>query len=219
MNPSQIIAAWLLSAMTTWNPPVQSWYPPALAKAHPEILETPEQMKTRYESIVNDLVSVVYEPNYVPFTGTRASDAMYALNIAKFESGGYRKDVDIGVTVGDNGQSPCLMGVWMPPKHIHPGLSTSKEGWTNKDVRYDRVKCFVTGLDRMRSSWKMCIGHNILDRFAGYTIGHCKANEPQSRIHSAFAFEFMKKTPQPTTDQEVLDDRKKSASKSDEVKE
>lgn len=211
MSPYTLVASWFVSAMAAWVPPQASWYPDydnaksAGKVNHPEIMETKEQMEHRYRSIADNLITVVYDLNYKNFTGSRAKDAMYALNIMRYESGGFRKDVDSGVFVGDYGHSPCMMAVWMPPKHIHPGLSITKEGWTNIDIRYDRVKCFVTGTDRMRSSWNMCSGYNILDRLSGYTIGHCKASEPQSRSHSVLAYEWIRTHPVPVTDEEVLE--------------
>lgn len=205
MTPSQTMVAYFLSAMTSWYPPAKTWYPSPMVKKHPDVLEDPEEMRNRFESIAIDLTKVVYDKNYIPFhagVDARGKDAMYALGIASYESGGFRKDVDAGYLVADYGQSPCIMAVWMPPNM--GGLTTTKEGWTLEDVRQDRVKCFITGLDRLRFSWRMCAGYNVLDRLSGYTIGHCEHNEVKSRTRAARAYLWLNAHPVPANDQDVL---------------
>lgn len=206
MTPEIIIAAYLVATMSAWQAPTTVPFPAALVQKHPDVVETPEQMQSRYESIAKDLISVVYAPSYVPFSSgkdARGKDATFALGVASFESGGFRSDVDRGYTFGVNGQDVCLMQVWMP--FYLPAFGVTKEGWNIQDVAKDRVKCFITGTDRMRASWKACAGHHLLDRLAIYTVGHCKSNETMSRTRAGRAANWLAAHPVPVTDQEVLD--------------
>jgi hypothetical protein len=85
----EMVTTWLVGAMLLWVPPQR------------------DVDRTRYESIAQDLVSVVYDEHEQPvFTGDggRAKTALLMASIASFESG-FRADVDDGRTTGDHGRS------------------------------------------------------------------------------------------------------------------
>src|SRR4051794_30812822 len=94
------LAAYLVSAMTTWTPP----------QHHPEGATAAAK---RYESIALDIATVVSDEKEAPvFAGEhgRTQTALLLAAIASFESA-YRADVDNGRVRGDGGVSWCVMQV------------------------------------------------------------------------------------------------------------
>jgi hypothetical protein len=153
----ELVTTWLVGAMISWVPP-----------AH-------DADRVRYESIAQDLVSVVYDSSEQPaFTGPdgRAKTALLMASIASFESG-YRADVDDGRTTGDHGRSYCLMQIQV--------FGRTTEGWTGHDLVADRKKCFRAALQRIRYSFQWCKSHAIEDRLSGYTTGLCRDREHLAR--------------------------------------
>jgi len=153
----ELVTTWLVGAMMAWVPP-----------AH-------DADRLRYESIAQDLVSVVYDDAEQPaFAGAdgRAKTALLMASIASFESG-YRADVDDGRTTGDHGRSYCLMQVQV--------FGKTDEGWTGHDLVADRKKCFRAALKRIRISFDWCKSHALEDRLAGYTSGQCRDGEHLAR--------------------------------------
>jgi hypothetical protein len=167
------LAAWLVSAMLAWSPP---------------ITKTPQET-ARYESIAKDFATVAMDPSEKPaFEGEdgRAKTALLMASIASFESG-YRADVDTGRTRGDHGASWCLMQIQVVGK--------TREGYTGEDLTKDRTKCFRVALRIIRDSFAMCKEKSIEDRLAGYTSGTCKDNEPLARNRFGRARAYWKEHP------------------------
>lgn len=157
------IAAWLVTAMMAWSPPITRTSEGAKAE------------QARYEMIAKDFATVTMDPGEKPaFEGEdgRSKTALLMAAIASFESG-YRADVDDGRTRGDHGTSVCLMQVRV--------LGKTREGYTGDDLAKDRTKCFRVALRIIRESFAWCKERNIEDRLAAYTSGTCKENEPLAR--------------------------------------
>jgi len=163
------LIAYLLSAMMSWAPPAShDYYAPR------------EETTERYESIARDVAEVALDPNEAPLFGGpqgRAQTALVLMSIANFESGGFRRDVDLGMGPrgrGDSGRSWCLM-------QINVGEGKTTERWTGRELVEDRRRCFRAGLERIRQSFALCEGMPLLDRLSGYTRGRCEANDETSR--------------------------------------
>jgi hypothetical protein len=155
------LIAYLLAAMVTWSPPADhDYYQPR------------EETLERYASIAHDVASVALDPAEAPlFPGPqgRAQTALLMASVAFYESGGYRRDVDLGMgrrARGDSGRSWCLM-------QINMGEGATIEHWSGRDLVDDRQKCLRVGLRRMRQSFDMCKGEAFIDRLSGYTTGRC----------------------------------------------
>lgn len=167
----EILAAWILSAMMAWVPPVQQWK------------EGEVRASDRYAAIAQDIAKVALDPEEAPlFEGPqgRAQTALLIASIASFESF-FRFDVDSGKVQGDHGKSWCLMQVQVHGK--------TAEGWRGTDLVGDRQKCLKAGLHIMRGSFQWCRGLKLIDRLAGYTTGTCK-EEPyaQQRMRRALVW-------------------------------
>lgn len=170
------LSTWLVVAMTTFVPP-QS-----------------DTDRARYESMAHDFAAVALDNAEEPaFEGDlgRAKTALLMASIASWESG-YRADVDDGRTLGDHGQSFCIMQVRV--------IGKTREGWAGMDLTSDRTKCLRVALRHIRESFHWCASSVQEDRLAGYTVGSCRQNEHFSRDRVGRAKWFWNKSPfdQPT---------------------
>jgi hypothetical protein len=172
------LVTYLLSAMMAWAPLAEhDYYAPEY--------ETEE----RYNAIAHDLAEVALDPNEPPLFGGpqgREQTAMLMAAIAFYESGGYRRDVDLGVGArsrGDSGKSWCLM-------QINIGAGMTRERWTGRELVEDRHKCFHAGLARIRESFALCRYMPLADRLTGYTKGRCERNEPLAHRRMGLAMNF-----------------------------
>lgn len=140
----------------------------------------------RYEAIAADIADVALDPDEPPIfrsqaiaeKGARDLDgrvktALLLASVARFESGGYREDVDTLVKLGDNGHARCLLQL-----HL----------WTGEVVT-DRPSCLRAGLRHMRESYKACRS------LSGYTVGHCVEHEPEAERRSGVAASWIKEHP------------------------
>ncbi|WP_394828488.1 hypothetical protein [Pendulispora albinea] len=152
------LAAWLMTAMTTWNPPGQ----------HRE----GEQAATeRYTSIAHDVAEVALDSNEQPLfeddgggVRARAQTALLLAAVASYESG-FRREVDLGTIRGDNGRSWCILQVQV--------FGRTVEQWTGKDLIEDRRRCVRASLHRMHDSFAACKSLPQVQRLSGYTRGRC----------------------------------------------
>jgi hypothetical protein len=171
------VAAWLVTAMMAWSPPIT------------KTSEGIRAEQARYEMIAKDFATVTMDPIEKPaFEGEdgRSKTALLMAAIASFESG-YRADVDDGRTRGDHGTSVCLMQVRV--------IGKTREGYTGDDLVKDRSKCFRVALRIIRESFAWCKDRSIEDRLGAYTSGTCKDNEPLSRNRFGRARAFWKDHP------------------------
>lgn len=194
---TQNVSEWIKSQIIRMAPPGQTWSKDAA--------ETEEQALERYGSITSDLIQVVYDPDETPvFSGPRgrAKTAALMLSIANFESGGFRRDVDLGIgnkSRGDSGESHCLMQVRL--SKIGPDGSSRKkivldsplysfsktEGLDGSDLVQDRKNCFRSALHIIRHSMKSCSSKPIAERLGIYTSGHCDRGINSSKIRMNMA--------------------------------
>lgn len=169
------LAAWLLAAMVTWNPPAQ----------HRE----GERVATeRYNDIAHDVAAVALdqsEPSVFDGPQGRAQTALLIAAIASFESA-YRRDVDSGQTKGDHGRSWCILQVQVYGK--------TAEAWTGEDLISDRKKCVRVALHRMRESFVECKGLPLVFKLAGYTSGTC-FEDPKAEYRTRRALSWWKTHP------------------------
>jgi hypothetical protein len=155
------LIAYLLAAIVTWSPP----------EGH-DYYERREETLERYESIASDVAAVALDPAEPSLFGGpqgRAETALLLTSVASFESGGFRRDVDLGIgnrARGDGGRSWCLM-------QINIGDGKTVEHWTGHDLIEDRRKCLRAGLKKMQQSFAMCQHQSFVDRLSGYTKGRC----------------------------------------------
>jgi hypothetical protein len=144
-----------------------------------------EYTTARYEAIAADIADVALDPDEPPvfksrFVEKRFRDldgrvktAVLMASVARFESGGYREDVDTLVKKGDNGHAVCLLQL-----HLWPG-----------EIVTDRASCLRAGMRHLRVSYREC--HNL----SGYTVGHCVEHEEQADRRSGMATEWVKAHP------------------------
>lgn len=94
------------------------------------------------------------------------------IRIARWESGGFRKDVANCKTKGDNGQAYGLF-------QVHP--RTNEEAKKLCGSYKDQA---IIALDRVRESRKMCgdRGYKNSDTLTGYTVGHCVKGDMSARL-------------------------------------
>jgi hypothetical protein len=162
------LIAYLLAAMVTWSPPGDHDY-----------YEPREETLDRYAAIAKDFAAVALDPEEAPLFGGpqgRVQTGLLLASVAFYESGGYRRDVDLGIgkkARGDSGRSWCLM-------QINIGDGTTLEHWSGRDLVEDRQKCLRVGLRRMRQSFEMCSGQAFIDRLSGYTTGRCTVADDYS---------------------------------------
>lgn len=144
-----------------------------------------EYTMNRYRAIAADIADVALDPEEPPVFRSRevtassrdldgrVKTAMLMASIARFESGGFREDVDNLTKKGDGGRAVCLLQL-----HL----------WEN-EVVMDRPSCLRAGLRHIRASYKAC--HDL----SGYTVGHCVENEPQAANRSGMAKEWLRDHP------------------------
>jgi hypothetical protein len=173
---NQALASYILAFMVAKYP----------VENHRFLGVTDEYTTARYETIAADIADVALDPDEPPvfrsklITEKRARDldgrvktAVLMASVARFESGGYREDVDTLVKKGDNGHAVCLLQL-----HLWPG-----------EVVTDRASCLRAGMRHLRASYKDC--HDL----SGYTVGHCVEHEPQADKRSGMAAEWVKAHP------------------------
>jgi hypothetical protein len=169
------LIAYLVSAMLVWSP-----------LADHEYYEPREETHARYVEIARTIAEVALDPAEPPLFGGpdgRTETALFIAAVAYYESGGYRRDVELGTgkrARGDSGRSWCLM-------QVNIGGGRTAEDWTGLDLVADRDKCIRAGLHRMRESFLHCKGQTFIDRLSGYTNGRCQdgADASHRRIRRA----------------------------------
>lgn len=158
-----VIAAWLMSMMMSLVPRGYT----AEGFKHFQAQESTDDTKARYESIVEDLTEVVFDPAEKPVYGEakgRQRTAVLMLSIAFWESS-YRKDVDTGIgkyAKGDYGTSFCIM-------QVRVGSGKTAEGWSGQDLIDDRKKCFRAALHLIHNSWGGADSYDALTSYASGT--------------------------------------------------
>ncbi len=169
---SAVLAAYLYAAMIVWSP----------ISVHDFTRVPRATTEARYHQIANDLAEVALEPEQTPLiageTG-RAQTALLALAWARYESGGFRADVDQAGPSGDGGKAFCLMQV---------------QGKYALEVK-DRKSCFRAGFHAFRDSWDMCKTGSVSDRLTGYTVGRCTPDEREARLRTRLAFKWWSSHP------------------------
>jgi hypothetical protein len=160
-----------------------AWVPP-FAHRH---RETKEDVLTRYESIANDLATVVQddtEPSLFEGSRGRMQTALLLLSVASYESS-FSRHVDFGEPggVGDHGHSYCLM-------QIRVGAGKTREGWTGSDLVHDRKLCFRAGLHILRASMNVCRDLPLGDRLSAYAAGRCERDLPTSQLRVRRALDW-----------------------------
>ena len=154
---------------------------------HYVMKETTQEALDRYESIARDAEEVVFSQDEKPiFDGPSARVKTLAVMLAidSYESG-FRKDVDIGKTRGDSGNSVCLAqinlgGGTVSVKQDGTIEYGAKDGWTGKDLVTDRKKCFRVQLAVLRSSFA-CQNSDQNGKLMLYASGSCEKGYAASR--------------------------------------
>ena len=180
------ILAWILAFMVSVAPPGRKTF-------YTEAQETREEAMERYESIAQDIVDVVYDPNTKPvFRGSngRARTVSVILSIMLYESG-FMKNVDYGVgkyARGDRGNSWCLMQLnigkertfrWNTKYDRSPRWGDDPEdifeGHTGPELVKNRQLCIREGLKVLRVSFSACRGRGLPlnQRLRVYASGTC----------------------------------------------
>jgi hypothetical protein len=177
---------WIVSFMISFTPPGGT-------VNVVEAQETKQEAIIRYESIADDIIEVVYNPDNKPiFDGPqgRTRTVTVMLGIMAMESRFYRH-IDYGIGAGsrgDNGRSWCLMQVmagktgrtanWnyiqdRPPYWNDP-IGEIRRGYTGLEMVNNRQLCLSEGLRIAKWSFSKCNKRNILDRLRVYASGSCK---------------------------------------------
>jgi hypothetical protein len=154
----ETLSAWLLTAMVAFSPPQAQREGEAAALV-------------RYGEMAQDFARVALDDTETPlFEGDsgRPQTALLMAAVASYESG-YRSDVDQGTVKGDHGKALCIMQVQVYGK--------TAENYSRDEVMNDRQKCLRVALHRMRQSFTACHGLKLVNRLAGYTVGHCIEEE------------------------------------------
>ncbi len=205
MTPFSVLLLWTFSLLCLVVPPEsRAAFQEKSGRIIPrEQRETAAEGRLRYQSIAEDLVAVVTDPEVKPlFPGKRGRERTIVVTVAVavFE-GGLRRDVDLGegkLARGDHGRSHCLMQIQtgigqgtVPAKD--PVVST----WTGADLTRDRKKCFRAGIEMMRQSMAACKDLPEGDRLSAYTTGTCREDEPASRSRVHYARKILSMLPLP----------------------
>jgi len=199
------IYAWILAFMVSVAPPGRKTY-------YAEAQETKEVAMARYQSIAEDIVEVVYNPETKPlFRGKvgRARTVSVILAIMLYESG-FMRNVDHGIgkyARGDQGKSWCLMQLnvgkgrtikWNT-KHDRPARYNDKpedifEGYTGKEMVEDRRKCIQEGLKGLWMSFRSCRGMNLPlnQRLRVYGSGSCHGAQKGSALRMDTAIRWFR---------------------------
>jgi hypothetical protein len=204
---------WLVSFMTAVAPPGRPQY-------IEEAKETKEEALLRYESIAEDIATVVTteEPLFRGPEG-RLRTATVIMSVMIWESG-YRKDVDTGIgklARGDRGNSVCLMQLnvgkkrtiawnlkedrtprWGDnPEDIHPG-------WSADELLADRKVCIQGGLRTLRMSFRSCGRLPVTEWLRAYASGSCEDGSKESNIRMGTALRWYSSHRPDFTDADLL---------------
>lgn len=205
---------WSTDRMRIWSSPGKSGY----ADAQESEIEAIE----RYQEIAEAASEVAYDPSEAPlYSGSigRAQTLALLLSIASFESGGFSKNVDLGIGAyanGDHGNSWCMMQVRLST--INPLTNKTYQrvalkddvieyttdptvGFGGEDLIADRVACFRVGLHAVRMSFKACAQNIPLYRLAVYTSGKCDTGHTASSLRITRAMNWLSITPPPFEDE------------------
>jgi len=134
--------------------------------------------RARYAAIAADVADVALDPDEPPLfadgrTPGRVKTAMLLASLARFESGGFREDVDTLRKLGDGGAARCLLQI-----HAWPGERIE-----------DRASCLRAGMRHLRASLRSC------GTIAGFTVGHCEKDEPEAARRMGLAEEWIRSHP------------------------
>jgi len=177
------LVAYLFAAMVAWSPPFEHEY-----------YEPRDETLARYAGIARTIAKVVLDPAEPPLFGGpdgRAETGLFVASVAFYESGGFRRDVELGMgkhARGDSGRSWCLM-------QVNIGDGRTDERWSGLDLVNDQDKCIRAGLHRMRQSFVHCSGQTFIDRLSGYTDGRCRDGADAAHRRTRRAVDFWAKYP------------------------
>jgi hypothetical protein len=177
---------WIVSFMMSFTPPGETV---GVLQAQ----ETRQEAMVRYESIANDIIEVVYNPNAHPiFDGVqgRTRTVTVILGIMAMESKFY-KHIDYGDgpgSRGDNGKSWCMMQIMAGrkgrttswnfikdrPPHWGDSVKEIRKGYTGLEMINDRKLCISEGLRIAKWSFSKCGNRTIYDKLRIYASGSCK---------------------------------------------
>lgn len=203
----ETVLAWILAFMVSVAPPGRKTY-------YTEAQETKEDAQARYQSIAEDLVEVVYDPNTkVPFKGSngRSRTVSVILSIMLHESG-FMKNVDYGVgkyARGDQGNSWCMMQLnvgkgrtlkWNIKHDRRPRWGDDPkdifDGHTGPELVADRKLCIREGLKILRISFSSCgkFGLPLNQRLRVYASGNCREGAEGSAARMNMAIRWFQKS-------------------------
>lgn len=181
--PMNSLVAYLFAAMLAWSPVFEHEY-----------YEPREETLARYVGIARTIAKVALDPTESPLFGgpdARAETALFVSSVAFYESGGFRRDVELGTgkhSRGDSGRSWCLM-------QVNIGGGTTAEHWSGPELVNDQEKCIRAGLHRMRESFEHCKGQTFVDRLSGYTDGRCRDGADAAHRRTRRAIDFWERHP------------------------
>jgi hypothetical protein len=178
------LVAYLITAMLAWSPVADHTY-----------YEPREETLARYAGIARTIAKVALDPAEAPLFGGpdgRAETALFVSSVAYYESGGFRRDVELGTgkhARGDSGRSWCLM-------QVNIGGGKTAESWSGPELVLDQEKCIRAGLHRMRESFAHCKAQTFVDRLSGYTNGRCLDGADAAHRRTHRAVDFWQRHPQ-----------------------
>jgi hypothetical protein len=207
------LANWAFDRISMWSPPGKS--------AYKEDYESAESGSIRYRSVIEDAISVVYDPNESPvFQGPigRAKTLALVLAIADSESG-FRRTVDSGEVRGDKGNSWCLMQIWVGQDKSKTRSEFNIDieskfwkrapkgfGYGGEDMVADRKVCFRVALHMIRRSFASCYNNPVSERLAIYASGQgCDVGKDASKNRVGKAINWLARKAPPVTDQQVME--------------
>lgn len=196
---------WIMGIVTKAAPPGRKVF-------YPGGQETKEEALSRYESIANDIIQVVYNPKTTPlFTDAngRARTVSVILSVMLHESG-FMRHVDFGLGRagrGDHGQSWCSMQIKVGTgrtmkwnvKHDRPVLWNDPkeeifEGYTGEELLANRQTCIAEGLKVLRVSFGGTKGLPLEERLRIYASGDREKGLEASRNRMRTAMMFFATT-------------------------
>jgi hypothetical protein len=191
------LVSYLITAMLAWSPVADHNY-----------YEPRDETLARYEGIARTIARVAMDPAEAPLFGGpdgRAETGLFVSSIAYYESGGFRRDVELGTgkhARGDSGRSWCLM-------QVNIGGGKTAENWSGPELVADQEKCIRAGLHRIRESFVHCKAQTFVDRLSGYTNGRCLDGADAAHRRTHRAVDFWQQHPQrridgPLTEQAEL---------------